>query len=65
MSKMGQFVLSMEEDVTWMDKETFVKEYGHMGETYWEEIYGEDILTANESHALMMLEHMEVMSGRY
>jgi len=65
MSKMGNFVMSMEEDITWMDKETFVKEYGYMGKDYWEEIYGPDIETANESHALMVLEHMEMVSGRF
>jgi hypothetical protein len=65
MSKMGNFVMAMQEDVTWMSKETFVKEYGYMGNSYWEEVYGPEVKTANESHALMMLEHMEMVTGRF
>lgn len=65
MSKMGQFVFAMEEDITWMTKEQYVNSYGRMGEEYWEEIYGSELLTANEEMALMKLEHMEMMTGRF
>ena len=65
MSKMGQFVFAMEEDITWMPKEQYVNTYGRMGKEYWEEIYGPELLTANEQIALMKLEHMEMMTGRF
>ena len=43
MSKVGSWILGMQEDATWMSKEQFVKEHGATQVDIWEKIHsGED-----------------------
>lgn len=65
MSKMGNMVVGMDEDITWMDKEAFIKEYGGIGQRYWKEVYGDELVTADEERALAHMEYMEMITGRF
>jgi len=43
MSKVGSWILGMQEDATWMTKEQFIKEHGVTQVDIWEKIHsGED-----------------------
>jgi hypothetical protein len=43
MSRMGQFIMELQEEAYEMSKDDFLEAYGHSFASFWEEVNGESI----------------------